>query len=150
MPLLFYVALQRAARQVGRYLEGYGLPAGLGPADAHVLSYLDVYGPCTVTRLIEVLGLHASTLTSLLRRLERAGLLLRRRHPRDRRAWLLELTDKGRIAADRVHSALDQLDAEVAAATSEEEVEGFEMVVKTMDRAARAAVRRQEDEHGQR
>jgi DNA-binding MarR family transcriptional regulator len=47
-------------------------------------------------QLAEVLHLHPSTLTGILKRLERRGLLSRRGDPRDRRRVLLGLTKKGR------------------------------------------------------
>jgi len=47
-------------------------------------------------QLAEVLHVHPSTLTGILKRLERQGLLSRRVDPRDRRRVLLGLTRKGR------------------------------------------------------
>lgn len=47
-------------------------------------------------RLAELLHLHPSTLTGILKRLERQGLLRRRADPQDARRSLLTLTDKGR------------------------------------------------------
>lgn len=47
-------------------------------------------------RLAVLLHLHPSTLTGILKRLERQGLLRRRADPKDARRWLLVLTEKGR------------------------------------------------------
>lgn len=47
-------------------------------------------------RLAELLHLHPSTLTGILKRLERQGMLRRRADPQDARRSLLTLTDKGR------------------------------------------------------
>jgi DNA-binding MarR family transcriptional regulator len=47
-------------------------------------------------QLAQVLHLHPSTLTGVLSRLERQGLLSRRAHPSDARKSLLSLTPKGR------------------------------------------------------
>jgi DNA-binding MarR family transcriptional regulator len=47
-------------------------------------------------RLADLLHLHPSTLTGILKRLERQGLLRRRADPQDARRSLLTLTDKGR------------------------------------------------------
>lgn len=46
--------------------------------------------------LAEILHVHPSTLTGILKRLERQGLIRRRLDARDRRRSLLGLTDKGR------------------------------------------------------
>jgi len=47
-------------------------------------------------QLAEILHLHPSTLTGVLKRLERQGLVIRRSDPRDRRRALLGLTERGR------------------------------------------------------
>ena len=47
-------------------------------------------------RLAELLHVHPSTLTGVLSRIERQGALRRHPDPRDRRRWLLGLTDEGR------------------------------------------------------
>lgn len=47
-------------------------------------------------QLAEILHLHPSTLTGVLRRLERKGLLARRQDPRDRRRAVLGLSAAGR------------------------------------------------------
>jgi DNA-binding MarR family transcriptional regulator len=47
-------------------------------------------------QLANLLHLHPSTLTGILKRLERQGFLRRRADPRDARRSLLGLTDKGR------------------------------------------------------
>jgi MarR family transcriptional regulator, organic hydroperoxide resistance regulator len=46
--------------------------------------------------LARILHVHPSTLTGVVKRLERQGLVRRRSDPRDGRRWLLGLTDKGR------------------------------------------------------
>jgi DNA-binding MarR family transcriptional regulator len=47
--------------------------------------------------IAEILHLHPSTLTGVLRRLEDRGLLARRPDPADRRRALLQLTPRGRV-----------------------------------------------------
>jgi MarR family transcriptional regulator, organic hydroperoxide resistance regulator len=64
-------------------------------------------------RLARLLHLHPSTLTGILRRLERRGLLRRRRDPRDGRRAVLGLSASGRL-----------LDVETAG-TIESEVKGL-------------------------
>ncbi len=64
-------------------------------------------------QLAEVLHLDPSTLTGVLRRLERAGLLTRRRDPRDARRAVLGLSAAGRrldvVRAGTVESVLQRL-----------------------------------------
>lgn len=59
-------------------------------------------GPGSVTALAERLKLETSTLTPLLKRLEKAGLVTRTRSRADERKVTIALTDAGRAAASRV------------------------------------------------
>lgn len=52
--------------------------------------------PLRMRDLSEMTGVAARTTTSIVDSLERDGLVERVRHPHDRRAFLLRLTDKGR------------------------------------------------------
>ncbi|NUS11125.1 MAG: MarR family transcriptional regulator [Streptomyces sp.] len=54
----------------------------------------------------DALGVAARTVTSLVDGLEREGLVVRTRHPTDRRAFLLGLTDLGRT----VHAQAEEID----------------------------------------
>lgn len=58
--------------------------------------------PCTVKRLGAELHLDSGTLSPLLKRMERGGLLTRRRAARDERLVEIELTETGRALRDRV------------------------------------------------
>lgn len=50
----------------------------------------------TASRVAQILGLHPSTLTGILKRLERQGMLQRKIDPQDRRRVRFRLTAKGR------------------------------------------------------
>lgn len=146
MPLTFINAIQRASRRFDDFLEREGLPKGISASEAHILSYLGVYSPCSVSRIVEELLVKPSTVTSLLKRLEAQSLVRRSRHPLDRRTHVLELTPEGTIAADRIHSLLQVFREEVHTLTSEEEFEGFTMVLKSIDRAAYQLAKKHEIE----
>ncbi|WP_322974653.1 MarR family winged helix-turn-helix transcriptional regulator [Actinacidiphila epipremni] len=57
--------------------------------------------PLRMRDLGDALGVAARTVTSLVDALEREGLVARLRHPTDRRAYLLTLTDLGRTTHGR-------------------------------------------------
>ena len=61
-------------------------------------------------RLAELLDVHPGTLTGIVKRLERQGLVRRRSDPRDGRRALLGLTDKGHAS---VSEAEGRVEAEV-------------------------------------
>ena len=57
---------------------------------------LEENGGVSQTTLVAYTGVDRSTLSELVRRLHRAGLIRRARHPTDGRTYSLELTEKGR------------------------------------------------------
>lgn len=59
-----------------------------------------------MSHLSELLMVHPTSVTNTVDRLEGRGLVRRVRHPRDRRALVVELTDDGRYTARRVVKAL--------------------------------------------
>lgn len=71
-----------------------------------------------VSELGERLALESNTLTPLLKRMEAAGLLVRRRNPSDERSVIVALTDKGRsleqASVDVSNRILDAVGGDVA------------------------------------
>lgn len=61
-----------------------------------IVQTLGLAGPATIAAVGRRLGLHPSTMTGLVDRLEQRGYVRRRSHPGDRRATVLELTAKGK------------------------------------------------------
>ncbi|WP_037599889.1 MarR family winged helix-turn-helix transcriptional regulator [Streptacidiphilus rugosus] len=66
-----------------------------------VMAALWRHGPLPVKRLGELLRLDYGTMSPLLKRLEAAGLVARRRDPRDERSVLVEPTAEGTRLKDR-------------------------------------------------
>jgi MarR family transcriptional regulator, organic hydroperoxide resistance regulator len=79
-------------------------PSDKHPSDKHL----------SVGELGERLRLDSGTLTPLLKRLESAGLVVRRRDAKDERRVLIELTDEGWALRDRVAHVPEQLFASLA------------------------------------
>ncbi|WP_329242070.1 MarR family transcriptional regulator [Streptomyces sp. NBC_01478] len=76
--------------------------------------------PLRMRDLSEMTGVAARTTTSIVDSLERDGLVERVRHPHDRRAFLLRLTDKGR----KCHREAEEVDGRaLAEATAELDAE---------------------------
>ncbi|MFV0523303.1 MAG: MarR family winged helix-turn-helix transcriptional regulator [Acidimicrobiales bacterium] len=93
-------ALWRAARlgpNVDR-LRRHVLQAGHGSIEPGQFRTLDTvvgYGPCPVRELALVMGVEPSTVTRATRKLVDAGLIDKRRAPRDHREVLVEATEAG-------------------------------------------------------
>ena len=74
-----------------------------------VLSTLWEGGAHTVGGIAERLDLEPSTITPLVKRMETAGLVDRRRNPDDERQVVVDLTEKGRDLETRAGCLLDEL-----------------------------------------
>lgn len=93
---------------------------GMTVAQAATLGALEIEGPLRLGELGREMGIHPSTLTRNLRRLEEKGLVERTTESGDGRASRARLTSRGRIAAREVErqavqfarSVLDRLPAE--------------------------------------
>ncbi|HET6836004.1 MAG TPA: MarR family transcriptional regulator [Acidimicrobiales bacterium] len=95
-----YAAARAVVRAYGPLLDAVGLTY------PQYLAMLALWGsptePMTVGELGERLRLDTGTLTPLLKRLENAGHLSRRRDPDDERRVLLQVTDQGWALRDEV------------------------------------------------
>jgi DNA-binding MarR family transcriptional regulator len=91
-----YVVLRRTADAVSRYVESELNEWGVTTAQYGVLLHLMRGEPLSLTDLSGLVFRSNSTLTSLIDRMERDGLVARADHARDRRVTTVELTSKGR------------------------------------------------------
>ena len=102
-------ALNEAIRAVGvrhRALAIAALaPFGIHPGHKLLLFELDTAGPRTQAQLAAATGFEPPTVTLSVRQLEDAGLVIRRPSPTDRRATLVELSDKGRVLLPELKAA---------------------------------------------
>ena len=78
-------------KQADRFLSAYGLT----PSQFEILTVLSEEGEIPLNRLSERLCCACSNVTGIVDRLERDGLVKRKRSQEDRRVILLGLTDKG-------------------------------------------------------
>jgi DNA-binding MarR family transcriptional regulator len=141
MALLFLSPIHRATRQIALHLEGACGPREVSPTEGHVLTYLLSYAPCPIGELHRVFGLKRSTLTSLLDRLDRRGLLRRRLQPGDRRSFLVELTDEGRELAGQVRRDVEDLEAAIRARVDDAALAGFQTVMDAIASVTGVSVR---------
>jgi DNA-binding MarR family transcriptional regulator len=73
-----------------------------------VLSELVMGGPRRMSTLAELEGVRQPSMTDLVRRLERLGLVSRKPDPEDRRAVLIEATEAGRRYLDELVVAREE------------------------------------------
>ena len=97
--LLFF----RLSRASGEGLGGKLAEIDMRQPEFAILHQLDDAGPISQQALGRALRIHPSNLVAMIDDLEEAGLLLRHRDKADRRRYLLELTDRGRLRLEQAH-----------------------------------------------
>lgn len=105
-------SLMRVQQLVIGRLDGVLKPHGLTFAryEALVLLVFSSRGALPLGKMGERLQVHPTSVTSIVRRLEAAGLVRRRPHPDDARAVLAEITDSGRALVEAATADLTAAD----------------------------------------
>lgn len=105
-------------------------------SQAFAVHVLDTDPPLSQRDLVEQLGLEKSTVSRLAAELERKGLLVRERDPRNRNFYLLRLTDRGRDLHAGMAEAFHQQYVRWVAAMSQAEVDaalvGLSALIRVM------------------
>lgn len=83
----------------------------------------------TITELSKKCYLDNSTLTGVLDRLEKSGLVLRGEHPDDRRQLLIYLTDTAKAKEPLIHDVMNRISTTMLAGCTEEEIVIFRKVL---------------------
>jgi DNA-binding MarR family transcriptional regulator len=89
--LEIYSVYARMGALVGRELDLLGVES----ADYAALSAIGAFGPIRLKELSSLLGIPLTTMSDVVRRLEKRDALVRRPHPEDGRSQLLELSARG-------------------------------------------------------
>jgi DNA-binding MarR family transcriptional regulator len=87
--------LRQAQRHSARSFAVALQPLGIEGRHYGVLFHLDLYGPLSQRRLMDLTGDDRSAMVRTIDDLERLGLAIRRPDPADRRAHAVDLTDAG-------------------------------------------------------
>lgn len=104
-------ALVELSATIERIFVEEGRVHGLTPQQTHVLCVLDDHA-LGMSEIGRVLGLEKSSVTGMVDRLERRGLVSRRQNPGDRRSSLIDLTTDGARLGIEVHDRVtDRLEA---------------------------------------
>ena len=83
----------------------------------------------TITELSKKCYLDNSTLTGVIDRLEKSGLVLRGEHPDDRRQLLIYLTDTAKAKEPLIHDVMNRISTTMLAGCTEEEIVIFRKVL---------------------
>src|SRR5687767_12305764 len=97
-----------------------------------VLRIVGQHGRIAAGRLAEILHIHPSSLTGMLKRLEEAELLRRESDPFDRRRALLALTRRGLRLNDQRKGTIEAVVADALGKMSKERVASAKTVLKAI------------------
>ena len=107
-------------------MSGFSVTATQGM----VLNFLHDGDRVTSKGLGERTNLDSATLTGILDRLEKAGLIERLQHPTDRRAILVGLTEEGKSIASETYQEIGRANEIFLKCLSQEEQIGLKSILK--------------------
>jgi MarR family transcriptional regulator, organic hydroperoxide resistance regulator len=132
--------VDRAAQVCSAIFAGELAPTGLSIRAAGIILVLDEAGAASQLQIGQMMRLERSTASAAADELERAGLISRRRDPRDRRLNELTLTRRGRALAPQVREASNTTEKRLLTGLTQEDraalQAGLGTIVATGDTAA--------------
>ena len=114
-------AVFRISRKNRAMAAEYLRPLGLYPGQELLLMQLAEGERRSQQELVDALGIDHSTVTKMLQRLERAGVVARQQSADDRRVVLVHLTEEGRVRRRAVEEMWTRMEAVTSGGLSEEQ-----------------------------
>ncbi len=102
------IALRRILRATELFGKELAQAAGLSPVQFRVLELVSGAGSSTPKAISTQMGVTQATITALLDKIEKQGLITRQRSEVDRRQMNIALTTKGRMTLDEAPDPLQQ------------------------------------------
>ena len=109
-------------------LNGIGLYRGRPP----ILFFLRENGPCSQKQIADYLRINPATMTVMLGRMEKDGLIERRQDTVDARVTKVNVTEKGLESCKAAEKCMDKLRSELYKDFSDEEREALERTFAKM------------------
>lgn len=130
-------SLMRVQQLVLGRLDDVLRPHGLTFAryEALVLLTFSRAGALPLGKMGQRLQVHPTSVTSIIDRLEKNGLVVRRRHPEDRRTVLAEITDRGREIVEAATADLVGADFGLGA-LADDQLEALSELLRPVRRSA--------------
>jgi DNA-binding MarR family transcriptional regulator len=120
-------ALQRRSKSMAAAL-------GITGPQRLVIRIIGRFPSIHARQLTEILHLHPSSLTALLKRLERRRLIRRRPDERDRRRWLLGLTPQGQVFNREMPGTIEAALQRTLRSTTARDLDGARIVLSRFAR----------------
>ena len=96
--------------------------SGLSPAQMHTVEVIGHNQNMRMKELAKRLGVTTGTLTVGVDKLEKMGFVVRKPHERDRRSWLIVLTDEGKLMYEQHYKFHQEFTHEISRDLSNEEI----------------------------
>ncbi len=122
--------LSTAQHNVFQYLSVKLSSLGITPSQYSVLSCLWGRSHATPKQLAEILGIETSTVSGLLDRLQKNGLIDRIVNSEDRREVQVIATQKGRDLEKPVTAIIDDMNKEVLKTFTQEEIDKLKSMLR--------------------
>ncbi len=119
----FGFVLHETARLLSKRYDQRAKSLGLTRAQIQLLAYLVYHEGINQTGLADLIEIEPISLARLIDRMEQAGWVERRPDPRDRRAWLLFITEKAKPVFAEMIEIGREVRAEALAGFSDDERE---------------------------
>jgi DNA-binding MarR family transcriptional regulator len=126
--------LSRASHQASEQFHGRLRALGIAVPHWHVLASLAAGEPMTISTLARAMLYKQPTLTKVIDRMEKLGLVERRASVRDRRQVLVRITRRGRGVASRLLKRAKAHEAEVLAGYGRAEALELKTALRTLIR----------------
>ncbi len=101
------------------------------PSHSAMLFYLLDNGPQTMNELSNLLFIKNSTVTGLIDRLEKNGIVKRNHVGNDRRKWNISITSKGIDEITKAKAIINKINSEIKDGFSEQEIESMAKVLSS-------------------
>lgn len=115
------------------FAVGFPLPEGLNFTHIRAVMMLYFQGPCTMSRLSTLLILEKGSFTPIARKLINSDIIEKFRSEKDRRKYLLKLTEKGDSLAQEVGGAHINYINETLCRLPEEDIPEYFKLIRSLN-----------------
>ncbi len=129
-------SIEAATHAFGTWIEDRLKAYGVDQAEAHILGKLAAEGVCSINDLHREFCHRRSTLTNIVDRLEKKGLVNREPNPESRRSINVRLTRSGYAVARDVGALLAAAERSIRSRTTPSDVVGFNRVLSAIKEVA--------------
>lgn len=133
-PPLFCLLIKNTWQKLSRYYNQRLIGYDLSVPKALLLLEISPDSGENPKSLAAKLDLESSSMTGLLDRLEKKGLIERRPDPDDRRGVLIFLTPQGITARETIKLLVEQLDRKVQEALPAEDIKTFRRIISVISK----------------